>query len=248
MQRENALLCELHAHSTWSDGTLELTALVDLYGSHGFDVLCVTDHALPASDPWLLEQQRAGVARHVNGENHPRYLSAIDAEAERARSRYGLLVLPGLELTYNSADPDLAAHGVAVGLRDFVSPDGELRAALMASRDAGAAVVAAHPHGAAPDAIPMRTTRRFWRETAELAPFVDRFELFNRNQVFGWVAEARLPVVASGDFHRPEHLFGWKTLLPCEKHSDAIVEHLRSPRPVYLAPYRADTTTAAQAA
>jgi hypothetical protein len=42
------LLCELHAHSTWSDGDLTLTELVDLYGMHGFDVLCVTDHVLPA--------------------------------------------------------------------------------------------------------------------------------------------------------------------------------------------------------
>ncbi len=39
-----ALLCELHAHSTWSDGELSLTELVDLYGRSGFDVLCVTDH------------------------------------------------------------------------------------------------------------------------------------------------------------------------------------------------------------
>src|SRR5262249_53518043 len=40
------LLCELHAHSTWSDGELDLRALVDLYGQSGFDVLCVTDHVL----------------------------------------------------------------------------------------------------------------------------------------------------------------------------------------------------------
>jgi len=41
------LLAELHAHTTWSDGALSLSALVDLYGTHGFDVLCVTDHTLP---------------------------------------------------------------------------------------------------------------------------------------------------------------------------------------------------------
>ena len=41
------LLCELHAHTTWSDGLLSVAELVDLYGRSGFDVLCVTDHALP---------------------------------------------------------------------------------------------------------------------------------------------------------------------------------------------------------
>ena len=60
-------------------------------------------------------------------------------------------------------------------------------------------------------------------------------ELFNRDDLFSWVAEARLPVVASGDFHRPEHLAGWKTLLPCAKEPDAVVGYLRSGRPSYVA-------------
>ena len=49
-----------------------------------------------------------------------------------------------------------------------------------------------------------------------------------------WVAEEGLPVVANGDFHEPRHLSGWKTLLPCEKDPDAVVDYLRSPRPAYL--------------
>ena len=43
-----------------------------------------------------------------------------------------------------------------------------------------------------------------------------------------------LPTVATGDFHRLEHLPGWKTLLPSPKNADAVVDYLRSPRPVYL--------------
>jgi 3',5'-nucleoside bisphosphate phosphatase len=60
------LLCELHAHSTWSDGSLTLTDLVDLYGRSGFDVLCITDHAC-----------RDG--RYLTAETHGRYLGAIEA-------------------------------------------------------------------------------------------------------------------------------------------------------------------------
>ncbi|HLM93150.1 MAG TPA: hypothetical protein VK273_05015 [Gaiellaceae bacterium] len=37
------LLCELHAHTAWSDGELSLGAVVDLYGRAGFDVLCITE-------------------------------------------------------------------------------------------------------------------------------------------------------------------------------------------------------------
>jgi hypothetical protein len=41
-------------------------------------------------------------------------------------------------------------------------------------------------------------------------------------------------VVASGDFHRPEHLHGWKALLPCHKEAGAVVDYLRSGRPTFL--------------
>ena len=43
--KESPLLCELHAHTTWSDGDLTVRELCDLYGRRGFDVLAVTDHA-----------------------------------------------------------------------------------------------------------------------------------------------------------------------------------------------------------
>ena len=243
------LLCELHAHTTWSDGELSLRELVDFYGESGFDVLCVTDHALTSFDPWLTDRRADGsTARHVHAGNHRVYLEAVDAEAERARALYGLLVVPGLELTINDRDPDLAAHAVAVGLRDYVSPDGALAAVLCAAREAGAAVIAAHPHSGERDPAPLRTTRRFWREWEDLARYVDRVELFNRNDVFGWVAAARLPAVASGDFHRPAHLSTWKTLLPCASEERALVEYLRSPGPAYLLPFRAEQPALAREA
>jgi hypothetical protein len=67
-----------------------------------------------------------------------------------------------------------------------------------------------------------------------LSPLVDRFELFNRHTLFGWVADAGLPTVANGDFHRIEHLGGWKTMLPCPKEEAAVIDYLQSGRPSYL--------------
>ena len=46
------LLCELHAHTTWSDGSQTIGQLVDTYGQAGFDVLCITDHAVRPDDPF----------------------------------------------------------------------------------------------------------------------------------------------------------------------------------------------------
>ena len=131
------LLCELHAHSTWSDGDLSVGQLVDLYGGAGFDVLCVTDHALPATDGWRLPLSAA---------SHPRYLEELRAQGERARERYDLLLVPGLELTFNDADPDLAAHVLAVGLEEWVSMEDGPEEAMREARAQGAAVIAAHPH------------------------------------------------------------------------------------------------------
>lgn len=245
--RRRALLCELHAHSTWSDGALSLRELVDLYGRARFDALCVTDHALRSDDPWYVEQRARDGRTLVDAGNFDAYLAAIDQEAERALDRYGMLVVPGLELTYNDLDPNNAAHAVAVGLRAFVPLDTGIFDALCAAREAGAALIAAHPHGAKADTIPLNTTRRFWREWSRFAPLLDRVELFNQANLFSWVASQHVPAVASGDFHRVEHLSSWKTLLPCLPTERAVVDYLRSPRPAYLFPFRAETAEQAAA-
>jgi predicted metal-dependent phosphoesterase TrpH len=226
------LLCELHSHSTWSDGELSLAALVDLYGEHGFDVLCVSDHVLRSDDPW--HPAAAGRTAYVGEHNFERYLAEIEVEAARARAHYDLLVVPGLELTYDDPDPARSAHAVAVGIRDFVDLGAGLEQALVRARAAGAALIAAHPYTLDQAAQAPRATARWQAEWRVLAPRVDRFELVNRTDVFGWVAKAGLPAVASGDFHVYEHLPTWKTLLPCEKREEAVVAHLRSGQPAYL--------------
>lgn len=224
MTNARPLLSELHAHTTWSDGVFTPDELVDLYGLAGFDVLAITDHTFPECLP---------DARGVRESDFPAYLHEVERVARRAWTRYELLVLPGLELTAHDDDPARSAHALALGLRDYVAPD-DLPAALASAREHGAALVAAHPHGATLDRNPNRTTQRWWHDREALAPLVDRFELVNRHDVFGWVAEARLPAIASGDFHRLEHLATWKTLLPCDKTERSVLAVLRSPQAAWL--------------
>jgi len=114
---------------------------------------------------------------------------------------------------------------------------------LRAARAHGAALVAAHPYSPAEAASSLRRTAAFAAEPDRWAPLVDRFELFNRTTLFPWVANAGLPAVACSDFHEPEHLAAWKTLLPCWKHERAVVEYLRSPRPAYLARLEPDAAS-----
>ena len=96
------LLCELHAHSRWSDGELELPDVVDLYGRAGFDVLCMTDHVVRDGDM-------------VSADAFPAYRLAIAEQALRAWDRYRMVVIPGLELTWD--DPDDCACGACRGDR-----------------------------------------------------------------------------------------------------------------------------------
>jgi predicted metal-dependent phosphoesterase TrpH len=213
------MLTELHAHTTWSDGELSSRELVDLYAGAGFDVLAITDHVV-----------HSAAAAHVRAETFAAYLEELDAEAERARRRYGMLVVPGLELTVEDSDPRRAGHALAIGLREFVSVDEGLEAALRCAREAGAALIAAHPYPLAQAETSLRGTAWFAEHPDRAAEVVDRFELFNRDDPFDWVAQRQLPWVATGDFHRPEHLFSWKTLLDCERSEAGVVSALRSGR------------------
>ena len=219
------LLCELHAHSTWSDGELGLAELADLYGARGFDVLAVTDHVVRADDP---------TSRAVDEHAFAAYVEAIGGAAERALRDHGLLVIPGLELTYSDDDPDAAVHAVAVGLRRYVGVDEGPRAAMAEARAAGAAIIAAHPHSDEIDPTPGRTTRGVYVDPTHMRELVDRYELVNRHDVFAWVARKRLPSVACGDAHLPEHVLTWKTLLPCEQSEAAVVAYLQSAGPAHL--------------
>ena len=173
---------------------------------------------------------------------HAAYFAELDAQAARAAREYGLLLLPGLELTYNDLDPFLAAHALAIGCRAFIPVDDGIEAALGRARSEGAALVAAHPFHARRGVHSSRATMRFDREWRTLGQLVDRWELFNRYDLFASVARRGLPAVANGDFHRPEHLPGWKTLLPCAKEERSVIDYLRSPRPAFLT--RVDTVDA----
>src|ERR1700712_5010860 len=151
------LLCELHAHTTWSDGTQTIGQLVDAYGWAGFDGLLHPAHVFRSDDP---EHPPGGPPRHVHARNHGSYVLAIEIEAARARAQYDMLVLPGLELSYNDPDPLRAAHAVAVGLESFTGVDDGIERALREARRQGAALIAAHPYTpAAAEGAPRATAR-----------------------------------------------------------------------------------------
>ena len=101
------------------------------------------------------------------------------------------------------------------------------------SAEAGAVLVAAHPFDREPALAPGRFTRRFAHDT-DLCRLAHRFELFNRTR-----PSPGSPRPPAGDRGRrlPPPRAPRRVEDPCSRsrHDErAVVEHLRSTRPVYL--------------
>jgi 3',5'-nucleoside bisphosphate phosphatase len=238
---EPFLLCDFHVHTRWSDGRLSLREVIDLYGQTGrFDVIAITDHILMKRD-WLarvgrvatLGQRRFGLQEEAFAD----YLADIAREAERALRRYGMLVIPGVEVTQNRIRGKKNSHIIALGVEQYISADQPAVDILREIRRQGGLSIACHPHH--------RTTRRIeistcylWDHREELSDLVDVWEAANRDDLFSVTSLKHYPYVASSDFHKPKHLYSWKTLLRCEKTWPDIKRALRSNVDIALTLFR----------
>lgn len=238
---EPFLLCDFHVHTRWSDGRLTVGEVVDLYGQTGkFDVIAITDHILMKKDLLARVARLATLGKRsfgVSDENFEDYLADIRAEAKRAMKEYGMLVIPGAEVTQNRLNGRKNSHIIALDIKKYISADQKADAILREIRRQDALSIACHPHH--------RTTRRIeistcylWDNRKELADLVDVWEAANRDDLFSVTSLKHYPYVANSDFHKPKHLYSWKTLLRCEKNWPAIKRALRSNVDVALTLFR----------
>jgi hypothetical protein len=238
---EPFLLCDFHIHSRWSDGALSVSELVDLYGGTGkFDVIAITDHVLMKKDLLARAGRIATFGRRAFGvreEDFEAYLEDIRVQGKRARDQYGMLVIAGAEITQNRLRGKKNSHIIALDIRRYISADQTADAVLREIRRQGALSIACHPHH--------RTTRRIeistcylWDHRDELSDLVDVWEAANRDDLFSVTSLKHFPYVANSDFHKPKHLYSWKTLLRCEKTWPAVRQALRSNVDVALTLFR----------
>ena len=222
---EPFLLCDFHVHTAWSDGRLSLRDTIDLYGRTGkFDVIAITDHILMDRD-WLARAGRvATLGRKSFGIREPRfeeYLDDVRREAERARREYDMLVVAGAEITQNRLRGKKNAHIIALDIKEYISADQPADAILKEIRRQDALSIACHPHHRAVRRLEISTCY-LWDHRKALAALVDVWEAANRDDLFSVTSLKHFPYVASSDFHKPKHLYSWKTLLKCEKHWPAV--------------------------
>jgi hypothetical protein len=238
---EPFLLCDFHVHTRWSDGVLSIAEVVDLYGRTGhFDVVAITDHILMKKDLLARAARLATLGRarfSIAEPDFPAYLDDIAEQAERAWREYGLLVIPGAEITQNHLKARKNSHIIALGLNTWISADQRADDILREIRRQDALSIACHPHH--------RTTRRIeistcylWDNRRDLADLVDVWEAANRDDLFSVTSLKHYPYVASSDFHKPKHLYSWKTLLRCEKTWPSVKDALRTNVDVGVMLYR----------
>ena len=238
---EPFLLCDFHVHTQWSDGRLPLRDVVDLYGgTRRFDVIAITDHILMKRDLLARAGRLLSLGRRefsVTEQRFEAYLANIQDEARRAKRLYDMLVIPGAEITQNHIRSKRNSHIIALNIAKFISADQPAEDILREIRQQGAFSIACHPHH--------RTTRRIeigtcylWDHRKQLAELVDVWEAANRDDLFSVTSLKHYPYVANSDFHKPKHLYSWKTLVRSEKTWPAVAAALRSNVDVALTLYR----------
>lgn len=248
---EPFLLCDFHVHTRWSDGRLTLRDTIDLYGRTGkFDVIAITDHILMKKDLLARAGRIATLGQRTFGIAEDRfaaYLDDVRREADRARREYDLLVVPGAEITQNKLTGRKNAHIIALDIKQYISADQKADDILREIRRQGALSVACHPHHRAVRRLEISTCY-LWDNRRELADLVDVWEAANRDDLFSVTSLKHFPYVASSDFHKPKHLYSWKTLLRASKDWPSIRKALCDNVDVALTLFRRESWGAGTAA
>jgi processive 1,2-diacylglycerol beta-glucosyltransferase len=228
------LLCDFHIHSNYSDGKLSVPEIIDFYGEHGFDCICITDHL---ADPKRLIGKLSELANFTLGrEQVEEYFAVIERERERAWRRYKMLVMTGIEFNKDGFTRKTSAHLLGIDLKTPIDASLEIPELIAQIHSQGALAVASHPHVMKSEWG--KNTLYFWENQEKYASLLDAWEIANRNNIFNDVGLKRLPFIANSDFHKPKHIYSWKTLIYCEKNAEAIKDCVRRNEHVAITLYR----------
>src|SRR6185369_11286951 len=217
------LLCDFHIHTSYSDGKLSVPEIIDFYGERGFDCICITDHL---ADPKRLLGKLSELGGFTLGHDQiGEYFAVIERERQRAWRRYKMLVMTGIEFNKDGYTRKTSAHLLGIDLKVPIDASLEIPELIAQIHAQGALAVASHPHIMKSEWG--KNTLYFWENQEKYAPLLDAWEIANRNNIFNDVGLKRLPFIANSDFHKPKHIYSWKTLIYCEKNAKAIKDCIR---------------------
>ena len=219
------MLCDFHIHSTFSDGELTIPQIVDMYGQRAFGAIAITDHI--AEEKKLIGKVAQSLKLVLTESTFPIYLEVLRAEAIRAREQYGMVVIPGFELSKNSVSNARSAHILALGVEEFMSADGSVEALTQKIREKGGVSIAAHP---VHTRVKEKQTLYLWDNKERLRNCFDAWEVASGKHLFKEVMNSRLPILANSDLHRAHQIESWKSIIHSEPEPEAILDGIRNQR------------------
>jgi processive 1,2-diacylglycerol beta-glucosyltransferase len=240
-EHRQMLLCDFHIHTNYSDGKLSVPEIIDFYGERGFDCICITDHL---ADPKRLIGKLSELASLTLGQEQiGEYFAVIERERQRAWRRYKMLVMTGIEFNKDGYTRKTSAHLLGIDLKSPVDASLDIPEIIARIHSQGGLAVASHPHIMKSEWG--KNTLYLWENQEQFAPLLDAWEIANRNNIFNDIGLKRLPFIANSDFHKPKHIYSWKTLIHCEKDCEAIKDCIRRNEHVAITLYRdfADATS-----
>ncbi|MCX7987840.1 MAG: PHP domain-containing protein [Thermodesulfovibrio sp.] len=227
------LLCDFHIHTKYSDGSVELKRVIDIFGQAGFDVIAITDHVVNGDS--MIGKLAYKFRLTVTEDNFNYYMENIRYEAERAWNKYEMLVIPGVEISKNYISSDKSAHMLILDIKEFIPACESYETIFLEAKKQDAIVVACHPHNIKGE---LRNTLYLWNNREKYEKYIDAWEIANRDDVFSVVSLRKYPYIANSDFHKPVHLYSWKTLLNCEKTVSSVKSCIRNNRGVAITLFR----------
>jgi UDP-N-acetylglucosamine:LPS N-acetylglucosamine transferase/histidinol phosphatase-like PHP family hydrolase len=227
-------LCDFHIHTNYSDGRLSLPEVIDFYGRRGFDCICITDHVADARR--LVGKFSELLNFTIAPDQLDEYFDMLEWERRRAWRKYDMLVMSGLEFNKEGFSKKTSGHLLGIDLKAPITPSLDFVEIIAQIHSQGGLAVAAHPHVMKSEWG--KNTLFLWENQEVFAPIIDAWEIANRNNIFTPVGLKRFAFLANSDFHKPKHIYSWKTLLQCEKEPEAIKECIGRNEHVSLTLYR----------
>jgi predicted metal-dependent phosphoesterase TrpH len=216
------ILSDFHIHSNFSDGKHSIPEIVDFYGKRGFGAIAITDHL--CENRTFLGKAAAYLERTLTPANFPFYLEILKSEKKRALNQYGMVLIPGVEITKNSISNHRSAHVIGLGITQWVDANLPMEDVLIQLRAQDAVTVAAHPLS---NNRLEKQTEHLWSKREFYAPLFDAWEVGSGTHYFKEVAESGLPMIASTDLHRFSQINGWKSVVDAQPKADLILEAIK---------------------
>ena len=230
------LLCDFHIHTTFSDGEMKLSEVIDLYGINGFDVIAITDHVFDTQCSHSLNMIRKGA--YVG--NFDRYFWAIKKVSSYAREKYDLLIIPGIEVTNNK----VGFHILGLDIKKTIDANLSAKEVIEEIHRQEGLAIACHPYYKISELQNRQkieeTTLYLWENRERYLDVIDAWEIANRDDLFSMVGLSKLPFLANSDLHEKKHIYSWKTQVFASKNPSSIKKAIKEQK-VSLTLFRDET-------